>query len=131
MAGKKIKTKFVVTMKRNLLILLLIILTSCNNDPTVLNDKGREYHLEIINGHEYLTRSSGHTGYMAHSGECQKCKDQLREIVTECIIKCKNINTTDSIGLRKEVIIDEKKFYVNSLSGELSDDAKEYLKNKK
>ena len=46
---------------------------------------------------------------MAHSGDCQKCKDQLREIVTECILKCNGINAIDSI------------------SGELNSDAKEYF----
>lgn len=117
-------------MKRNLLILVLVILTSCNKGPIILSDKDEEYRLEIINGHEYLTRSSGYNGYMAHSGECKKCKDQIREIVTECILKCNGINTIDSIGLWKEVIIDGKKFYVNSLSGELNNEAKEYLKNK-
>lgn len=117
-------------MKRNLLILVLVILTSCNKGPIILSDKDKEYRLEIINGHEYLTRSSGYNGYMAHSGECKKCKDQIREIVTECILKCNGINTIDSIGLWKEVIIDGKKFYVNSLSGELNNEAEEYLKNK-
>lgn len=117
-------------MKRNLLVLVLVILTSCNKGPIILSDKDREYHLEIINGHEYLTRSAGHTGYMAHSGECKKCKDELRKLIINCILECKDSDNIRSKDIWKEVIIDGKKFYV-SPSGELSDKGKEYLKNKK
>ena len=118
MARKKIKIKYVM---KYLLILISTILISCENPNSgkVISDTKIEYSIQIVNGHEYLVRNAGHKGYMAHSGECKKCKDELRKLIINCILECKDSDNIRLVDIWKEVVIDGKKFYV-SPSGELN-----------
>ena len=58
-------------MKNIYLILFVgILLTSCDDNPKEYSKGGTEYRVETIEGCEYIYRSGGNLGYMAHKGNC-------------------------------------------------------------
>jgi len=63
----KIKTLSVV-------FIIGVLFTSCGDrtpiTPTIKNNYGGIYHIDIVDGCEYLYRTKGHIGFMAHKGNC-------------------------------------------------------------
>ena len=63
-------------MKQIYLILgLLILLSSCNSNPPesgkhITSVEGLDFEMIVIDGCEYLRRSAGYAGYLAHKGNC-------------------------------------------------------------
>ena len=60
-------------MKKYIGILVIafgILLTGCDDNPVKSAEDGTEYKIETIDGCQYVYRSGGNQGYMAHKGNC-------------------------------------------------------------
>lgn len=60
-------------MKKLLLFLVFILAVSCSAPDQ--EQRFGEYTVKIIDSCEYLCRTSGYSGYMAHKGNCKHCAE--------------------------------------------------------
>lgn len=52
-------------------LLLGILLTSCDDNPKQLAEDGTTYRIETIDGCEYVYKSWGEGGVLSHKGNCK------------------------------------------------------------
>ena len=62
-------------MKKTVLALLTVALISCapEADRQVKAPNGVNFDVIVVDSCEYLYRNIGHSGYMAHKGNCRFC----------------------------------------------------------
>lgn len=70
-------------MKTTILLTAFVLLTSCGptNVPELPSAAG-DFKVIVVDGCEYLFRSVGHHGYLAHKGNCRQCIERERELHT-------------------------------------------------
>jgi hypothetical protein len=66
-------------MRTTILLTAFILLTSCGpGDVPELPSAVGDFKVIVVDGCEYLYRTSGHAGYLAHKGNCRQCIERER-----------------------------------------------------
>lgn len=75
-------------------IVMAIAMIGCTpnkNDVAFTTTDGNSYTLRTIDGCEYLIRSAGYGGYMAHKGDCKNPIHPYNVVIEPVVVKPRTI----------------------------------------
>ena len=87
-----------VTIKKIiLLVFTTLMMVSCYNNQNDIakSVEERDFGVCVFDSCEYLIRSSGYKGYLAHKGNCRFCKER-RQKELEGLVEQLKINNYDN-----------------------------------
>lgn len=80
---ERIKDKVIITIVYLITIILIFLLASCENKENSKENYVDGYHVVVVDSCEYLRKTIGRSGYMAHKGNCRFCAERNRRMIRE------------------------------------------------
>lgn len=80
---ERIKDKVIITLVYLITIILTVLLLASCEEEKPKENYINGYHIVVIDSCEYIRKTIGYSGYMAHKGNCRFCAERNRRMIRE------------------------------------------------